>query len=431
MRKTITKHWLLATVALTLPLSALQAASSAPPSSEEMWQIIMEQRAVIQQQNARIEKLEKRTAENEQAVAATADAVEQVADSSSSGSGGKSWADRTQIGGYAELHYNNLTGHGGASDKDEVDLHRFVLFFGHEFTDRIRFFSEIEIEHALSGDGKPGEVEVEQAWLDFDLTENHTARAGVFLIPVGILNEEHEPDIFYGVERNPVEKNIVPTTWWEAGAGLYGEFTPGFSYDGYFSSGLDVDPDKNYAVRSGRQKVALANANAGAFTGRLRWTGTPGLRLSGTAQYQIDMLQGQGTNSDPGMKVPGYLFEADLTYQNGPFGLRALAARWHLDGSGPESVGADVQQGWYIEPSWRFNEQVGVFARYDYWNNRAGKGNFDSGMQQWNVGVNYWPAKHVVLKADYQNQIAEGDKGVNGGLGSQDGFNLGLGLSYY
>ena len=84
------------------------------------------------------------------------------------------------IGGYGELHYNNLSGENGASDKEEIDFHRFVLYFGYDFSDTVRFSSELELEHSLSGDGKPGEVELEQAFIDFDLSDSHTARAGLF-----------------------------------------------------------------------------------------------------------------------------------------------------------------------------------------------------------------------------------------------------------
>ena len=118
---------------------------------------------------------------------------------------------QVQLGGYGELHYNDLSGRGGASDKEALDFHRFVLFFGYDFNDRIRFNSELELEHSLAGDGKPGEVELEQAYIDLDLTDDHTARAGLFLVPVGLLNPTHEPPRFYGVERNSVEKNIIPS----------------------------------------------------------------------------------------------------------------------------------------------------------------------------------------------------------------------------
>jgi len=145
----------------------------------------------------------------------------------------------TYLGGYGEMHYNNWNSSKNP-DKKEIDLHRVVLMVNHEFNDSIRLFTEIEIEHAFSaGDGSSsGEVEVEQAFIQFDLNENYKANAGVFLIPVGIINETHEPPAFYGVERNPVEKYIIPATWWEGGAMLSGNYDNGISFDVAVTSGL-------------------------------------------------------------------------------------------------------------------------------------------------------------------------------------------------
>ena len=270
---------------LLAALAAATAASSvaaAPPTYEQLWDMLQQQQKEIRALTNEVRELKNQTSENTEAVAATAEAVESSATSKLA-----QWAERTTIGGYGELHYNNLDGSGGASDKDEIDFHRFVLFFGHEFTDRLRFFSELEVEHALSGDDKPGKVELEQAYLDYDLTDNHTARAGVFLLPVGILNETHEPDTFYGVERNPVEARIIPTTWWEGGVGLHGNFGEGWSYDLYGHSGLAVGSD--YGIRGGRQKVAEAEATDPAFTARVKYTGIPGLEIAASAQYQADV----------------------------------------------------------------------------------------------------------------------------------------------
>ncbi|MCW8925306.1 MAG: hypothetical protein OQJ84_03540, partial [Xanthomonadales bacterium] len=108
---------------------------------------------------------------------------------------------KTTIAGYGELHYNNLSAGDSSRNVEEIDFHRFVLFFGHEFNDKTRFYSEFELEHSLAGDGEPGEVELEQAFVEFNLKQNLFARAGLFLVPVGILNETHEPPTFYGVER--------------------------------------------------------------------------------------------------------------------------------------------------------------------------------------------------------------------------------------
>lgn len=329
------------------------------------------------------------------------------------------WADKTTIGGYGELHYNNLDGKGGASDQDAIDFHRFVLFFGHEFNDNIRFFSELELEHSIAGEGKNGEIELEQAFLDFDLNGNHTARAGMFLLPVGIINETHEPPTFYGTERNPVEKNIIPATWWAAGTGLHGQLGKGFSYDAYIHSGLAV-PD-SFSIRSGRQKVSKAKANDLAATARLKYTGIAGLELALSTQYQQDI--GQGLVA--GLKSAN-LIETHAIWSTGPFTLKALYAAWDIDGTAVKASGADKQRGFYLEPSFRISEQFGVFTRFNQWDNKAGSNSgsaADSEKQQWDIGINYWPHEDVVIKADYQYQNNDDGK-------EQNGLNIGLGYQF-
>jgi hypothetical protein len=322
---------------------------------------------------------------------------------------------KTHIGGYGELHYNNLDNQlDGGNDKKEIDFHRFVLFINHNFSDRIRLNSEFELEHSLAGEGQPGEVELEQAYIDFDLNSQHTVRAGLFLIPVGIINETHEPPTFYGAERNSVENNTIPATWWEGGVSMYGKISPALSYDVAITSGLDND---SYKIRSGRQKAAKAQAEDLAYTGRLKWTGMPGLELAATVQYQENITQGD----DPDASAT--LMETHAVWQNGPFGLRALYATWQVEGEGAKAVGMDEQTGFYIEPSFKFSPNWGVFARYNQWDAAAGD-ETDSEYSQADFGVNFWPHEQIVIKADYQDQSAPVGKD------ELDGFNLAVGYQF-
>ena len=402
---------------LMTALTASGLAQAAPaPTLEELWK-------VIQSQQKQIEQLKANAAVTEEKVEATGEILEQQVASNSNGSGGHGGgygiSNKTTIGGYGELHYNNLDNQLSAgSDKNEIDLHRAILFVGHEFSDKIRFWSELEVEHAQAGDGKTGgEVAIEQAYLEFDINENLSSRAGVILVPAGILNETHEPTTFYGVERNPVENKIIPTTWREGGASLSGHFAEGWSFDLAAHSGLNTNSGANYAVRSGRQSVRQAAADDLAYTGRIKWTGIPGIELAMTAQYQTDMTQ--STDANAGSAT---LLETHLIANRGPFGLRALYATWDLNGSGPSSIGADEQTGWYIEPSFKVNPKLGLFARYNVWDNQAGSST-DTEYTQVDVGVNYWPHPDVVIKADYQIQDAPSGKnefdGINVGVGYQ------------
>ncbi len=344
--------------------------------------------------------------------------IEALADEQATQSKKLSWAERTRVGGYGELHYNNLDGEGGAKDKDEIDFHRFVLFFNHAFNDRLRLNTELEVEHSLAGEGKNGEVEVEQAYIEYDINDRLSAKGGLFLIPVGILNETHEPPTFYGVERNAVEKNIIPSTWWAGGAGLTWRIAEGWTYDTAIHEGLATTAGKNFAIRNGRQKTSEANAKDLAFTSRLKWTAMPGLELAASYQYQSDITQAKNDQANA-----AHLYEAHAVYRHGQFGLRALYAGWDIKGSAVKAVGADAQEGFYIEPSWKIAQNVGLFTRYSIWDNQAGDDSILSENKQWDVGVNWWLHSNVVVKADYQNQNNESGK-------DQNGFNLGVGYQF-
>jgi hypothetical protein len=190
------------------------------PSQAEMWQIIQQQQKAIQRleqklrdsesalietsqqlqsQSADLARTQADVGETREQLNMTADAIDTIA---------VAGRPNVSIGGYGEVHYNNL------DSGNEIDIHRFVVFLGHEFNQNLKFFSEVEIEHSIAGEGKVGEVELEQAYVQWDYKPGHNGKAGVFLLPVGILNETHEPDTFYGVERNPVEKN-----WTQSGYG--------------------------------------------------------------------------------------------------------------------------------------------------------------------------------------------------------------------
>ncbi|GIU17622.1 hypothetical protein TUM4644_03080 [Shewanella colwelliana] len=375
-------------------------ASQGAVASEETQEL----RKVIEQQQKVLKDLEKRLEETEKRVEQTADVVEESSSAKSA----------TTIGGYGELHYNNITDNKKGTDKKEFDFHRFVLFFGHEFTENTRFFSELEVEHSISGDGQNGEVELEQAYIEHDFNQMFTGKAGLSLMPVGIINETHEPPAFYGVERNPVEKNILPATWWEAGAALNVKAAPGLAFDGAITSGLYVD--ESYSIRGGRQKVSKAKAEDLAYTARVKYTAVPGLELAATAQYQSDLTQGrEGVDT-----ASATLLTAHAIYTIEGFTVKALYAQWDIDGQEAKALGRDEQTGWYIEPSYRFNESFGVFARYNEYDNNAGN-NADTNVEQTNVGINYWLHENVVFKADYEKV---------GGAKDSDGFNLGVGYQF-
>jgi hypothetical protein len=442
-------------------------AQNAPPSPEEMWAIIQEQSRLLEEQRSEIDALKLELGMVQTSQEEPGEAVEEVQEvvteaqaaaveaqlaaldiAAAAGQGadpllgvsglepngtGGGWWDRTSLGGYSELHYQ-----GGS--RDQIDLHRFVILLGHEFTNDIRFFSELEVEHALAGDTKPGEVQLEQAYVQIDVNNQNRINAGLQPLPLGIINETHEPPTFFGVERNPVESNIIPSTWWEAGIGVNGNFgATGISYDLLASSGLDVlTTDSNaFRPRKGRQKVASAPAKSPALTGRVSYTGTPGLELAVSGHYEFDITQSPAPGTAIGdlitnEKVPAFLFTTHADARFGGFGLRALFASWWIDSVAASEIGRDRQTGFYLEPSYRFpfeailiggvSGEAGLFYRYSLWDNNAGMSSLNLGTDQHVFGVNYWPHPNVVFKLDYlmdRPKSGENANRVDAGVGFQ------------
>ena len=150
---------------------------------------------------------------------------------------GQNTSQTGPISGYMEMHFNRPI--------DDVappvlDFHRFVLLVSHRFSDRIHFFGELELEHAVvSGLEEGGELELEQAYLDILVRPELNFRAGMILAPMGIINERHEPPTFYGVERPFVDTVIIPTTWFDVGAGIHGTIGGKLRYRLYVMAPLD------------------------------------------------------------------------------------------------------------------------------------------------------------------------------------------------
>ena len=137
------------------------------------------------------------------------------------------YASAVTVGAYGEILYNQPEGANG-----ELDVQRLVLLFGYNFNDKIQFVTEIEVEHVK-------EVFVEQAFINYNVANNVNLRGGLMLVPMGIINEFHEPTTFNGTERPGVDNVIVPTTWREIGVGVTGRFNSiSLGYQAYIFNGF-------------------------------------------------------------------------------------------------------------------------------------------------------------------------------------------------
>ncbi|MBT3513723.1 MAG: hypothetical protein HN474_00205 [Nitrospina sp.] len=182
-----------------------------------------------------------------------------------SSSGGGGLLSRTTVHGYGETHWKNSNEVGDMGSY--VDQHRFVIGVHSEITDWIHLNAEIDFEHAAS------ELEFEFGHLDFLVSEELNFRAGTMLMPMGNLNEFHEPNRFYTVERPDFHVKLIPSTWQQAGFGVHGA-TGDISYRAYLTNAVSaLDLSRKFRprdfIRKGRSQITGLTVNNMAVSARV------------------------------------------------------------------------------------------------------------------------------------------------------------------
>lgn len=234
------------------------------------------------------------------------------------------------LAGYGEIVYQNYADRfdndARAGVNDQIDYLRNVIYIGYKFNDRFLFNAEIEFEHAKAGEQSEGEVAMEFGYIDAQLSPALTVRAGMVLVPMGIINEAHEPVTFYGTLRPETERNIIPTTWRANGIGIIGSTESGWGYRLYFVEGLNARKFSASGLRSGRQSGSKAIAENFALTGRLEYAGVPGLTL-GASFYTGNSGQGLHDGQGNALDVRTTLFSVHGVFARRGFEARGLYAR--------------------------------------------------------------------------------------------------------
>ncbi len=348
------------------------------------------------------------------------------------------------FGGYGEIHANFSEGSVNGQSRDQLDIHRMVAMVGYEFSDWIKFQSEVELEHAFVDDGTKGELELEQAYVDFLLNDHANVRLGRVLTPVGLTNQHHEPTTFYGVERPNFDKYIIPTTWWSDGIGIFGNLAPNLGYEAYLVGGLDGSKFTSDGIRNGRIKD-IPSLNDMAVAMRMDYfpfmesaaSWAQHLRL-GASLYHGGFNNGV-EGKDPGKNGDLTIYAADFSARFGNLDLKGAAAFEKIDGAekltnvAEELYGYFLEAGYHILPeAWKRGRLANVdlvpFVRYDRYDTQhampegvmAASG---KDRQDWTFGLAFYPVPNLVLKADYQVLKADGandpDNTINLGLGWQ------------
>jgi len=345
----------------------------------------------------------------------------------------------TVITSYGEINYNRPV---HAPQNGQADVRRLVLGFQHRFDERTKLVTELEVEHAVASASDKGEVAVEQAYIERQLTPLLALRAGLFLMPVGLLNENHEPTAFYGVERNFVETAIIPSTWREGGVQGVASFDNGLTAQGGLSTSFDLNK-WDAASTEGResplsaihQELSQARSRDLAVFGALNWRGVPGLLLGGS------VFSGQGTQGQASTTARITLWDAHARWTPGRWDLSTVYARGDISNTaalnaplvGNPTLIPKTFDGFYLQGAYKLwsrgDYALSPFVRWERFNTASAYADLGAGLtpaaaraeRVTTLGANFVVSPGVVLKADWQRFREAPDL---------DRVNLGLGWSF-
>ena len=346
----------------------------------------------------------------------------------------------TVLTSYGEINYNRPT---RMREDTRADLRRFVIGFQHRFDARTRVVAELEVEHAVVSSGDRGEVALEQAFVERQFTPTWAARGGLFLMPAGLLNENHEPTAYYGVERNFVETAIIPSTWREGGVQAIGVFDNGLTLQGGFATSFDLtkwdatsSDGRMGPLASVHQELQLAKARDLGTFAALNWRGIPGVHLGGS-YFSGGATHGQA--GFPSARVTLWDVHARLT--PGRWDLAALYSRGTISNTAAlyaALVGNDTLipksfDGWYGQAAYRVWSRAEYaltpFVRWEQFNTGRQYADLGAGLtpdglpteKVLTLGANFQLTQGVVLKTDVQ-RFRENS--------ARNRFDLGLGWSF-
>jgi hypothetical protein len=433
MKPTTTQRFTLKLVTLAVSVGLATAASAQSNEAQLMGR--------LDQLAAELEKVktELKAMKEQQATAAAAPAGAVYASGAGNSASG---APATTLTAYGEIGYSRPSKNSAATT---TDVGRFVTGFQHRFNDRTKVVAELEVEHSVTSATDAGEVAVEQVYVEHRINQNFGVRAGLFLIPLGLINQNHEPHTFYGVNRPTVETSIIPSTLREVGVQVFGEHDNGVSWSAGVTTGFDLtkwDPLNAEGVESPlrtlHQEGQFAKSKDLSFFGAADWRGIPGLRVG--AGFTTGKA-GHGTGGFATPNARTLLWDVHAQWTPGAWDFAAVYAKGTISGAGalnktfsgaPYLVPKSFD-GWYAQAAYKFrlsgDYKVSPFVRYERINTGRSFDGVVPGLNVsaydtesiWTAGLNFNIAPTVVIKADYQRYKIVTDS---------NRFNLGLGFSF-
>ena len=394
---------------------------------------------------------------------ATASAQTVAADSVMQHVNGK----RLGVGGYGEVamsrnfysdhvsRYSLADEHKNDPSHGRFDIPHAVIYLGYDFGKGWTMGTEIEFEHGGVGmayekedeEGgeweqeveKGGEVELEQFWIQKSFGRWANIKAGHIVVPVGLNNAYHEPLNFFTVYRPEGENTVLPSTWHQTGISFWGK-TKGWRYELQFLAGLNSDNFTNTGWINKGPGTPTEGEIATKYGTALRIDNycIKGLRIGLSGYYGHAIGNSYPNNKDGAeSKYKGVVAigAIDFTYNNYNWIVRGQADYGYLsdakqlkyftnrlNGLSPFHHSAFVSKNAFaygieagynifsqIEKLRQDNQKLYLFGRYEHYNPYASKTKNTSydytNVQRMAVGINYYPVKQIVVKAEYSHRF--------------------------
>jgi hypothetical protein len=355
-------------------------------------------------------------------------------------------APKATIGGYADFKYGSLTGPTLDNlSRNSFNQERMVPFLYADITDRIKFATEIEFERG--GNNSPGQngtnagsSNLEFAQLDYLVNETINVRGGMVLMPVGKFNLLHDSPLNDLPDRPMVSRLIIPSTWFETGAGIYGTLYPGsrskVDYEVYVVNGMGCNAgggaitDTN-GMRNCRGSVSRDLNDNKAVVGRLAYSPFLGIEVAGSSFYgQYNNKNAAGVNNQSDYIG---IYALDWTLQRGPWEVIGEAAWSRIEGNQGTTLttqGPSGMFGYYVQGNYHFMPEflkrlapthfteASTFTATVRWetvdtdtsnNSRLANGQPSNQreLERLTIGLNFRPIEDTVFKFSYMFNTQE------------------------
>ena len=340
------------------------------------------------------------------------------------------------VGGYGEMYYANEKDGGS-----QTQVKRFITYFGYKFSDNIILNTELEYEGGgVTASGGGDEVIVEFMYLDFLINNNINLRAGNFLVPMGLINEQHEPTLFTTVQRPKTSYYLIPSTWHESGVMAYGDISDGVSYKFAVTSALQTTADtadgsKPKWIRNGRGGSFEVADPTVAFTGRVDYTGVNGLMVGASLYYAPESRVG-GETANLTMADVHLDYKKDGFRVYGLYTQTTRSNATNLATASGTSSAVKKANGGYLNASFDVlsltssEYKLPLFMQYETVNARASVtgANASEAVKTTTIGANFYPHEQVVIKADYA--MADSSYKTYASTGDSDTLSLSIGFIF-